>query len=32
MRPDLRATFAADPDLAAFRNNPRFQSSIGAQA
>lgn len=30
MRPDLRPLFAADPDLAALKNNPRFKSIIGA--
>jgi hypothetical protein len=30
MRPDLRAALAADPDLAVLRNNPRFQSILGA--
>src|SRR5713226_6877005 len=29
MRPDLRAMFASDPNLAALKNNPRFQSIIG---
>ncbi len=30
MRPDLRAPFAADPDLTALKTNPRFQSILGA--
>jgi hypothetical protein len=30
MRPDLRAPFAADPDLAVLRDNPRFRSILGA--
>lgn len=31
MRPDLRPVVAAEPDLAALKQNPRFQSIIGAQ-
>jgi tetratricopeptide (TPR) repeat protein len=30
MRPDLRPMFAADPDLAELKDNPRFQSIMGA--
>jgi hypothetical protein len=32
MRPDLRPSFASDPDLAALKNNPRFQSIIALKA
>jgi len=32
MRPDLRPACAANPDLAVLKNNPRFQSIIGARA
>jgi hypothetical protein len=30
MRPDLRPTVQADPDFAVLKNNPRFQSILGA--
>jgi hypothetical protein len=31
MPPDLRPMFAAEPDLAALKNNPRFHSIVGLQ-